>query len=252
MMSRKRTGKGQITLARALSKFGVASRKQSADLIREGRVGVNTRIVRSPDLWVDPKKDKLTVDGKSLRREKLVYFVMNKPTGVVTTRSDELGRKTVYGLLPDDSRWLFPVGRLDKDTSGLLLFTNDTRFGDKVTNPLSKVPKTYAVELDGPLSPEALGRMESIFELDDGTVLKPAKVKIDRNSSRSFHITIVEGKNRQIRRVCEELGYEVRRLCRLSIGPIRLGSLREGEIRPLTEAERLSVVSPIPDHPSKS
>jgi 23S rRNA pseudouridine2605 synthase len=248
MRSEKRIGKNQVTLARALSKFGIASRKQSADLIKEGRVSVNARVVRSPDLWVDPKIDKLTVDGKSIRREKLVYFVMNKPTGVVTTRSDELGRKTVYDLLPDDSRWLFPVGRLDKDTSGLLLFTNDTRFGDKVTNPLSKVSKTYAVEIDKLLRPEALKKMEATFVLNDGEVLKPAKVKLDKSNQRSFSITIVEGKNRQIRRMCEELGYAVRRLCRLSIGSIRLGSLREGEFRPLTEAERSSVVSLTPDH----
>jgi 23S rRNA pseudouridine2605 synthase len=248
MTSEKRIGMNQVTLARALSKFGIASRKQSADLIKEGRVSVNARVVRSPDLWVDPKMDKLTVDGKSIRREKLVYFVMNKPTGVVTTRSDELGRKTVYDLLPDDSGWLFPVGRLDKDTSGLLLFTNDTRFGDKVTNPLSKVSKTYAVEIDKSLRPEALKKMEATFVLNDGEVLKPAKVKLDKSNQRLFSITIVEGKNRQIRRMCEELGYAVRRLCRLSIGSIRLGSLREGEFRPLTEAERSSVVSLTPDH----
>jgi len=248
MPSKKRTGKNQVSLARALSKFGIASRTQSAELIKQGRVSVNARIVRLPDLWVDPKRDKLTVDGESLRQQKLVYLVMNKPTGVVTTRVDELGRKTVYDLLPDDSRWLFPVGRLDKDTSGLLLFTNDTRFGDTVTNPLSKLPKTYAVEIDKSLRPDDLKKMQATFVLNDREVLKPAKVKVDKNNLRSFTITIIEGKNRQIRRMCEELGYEVRRLCRLSIGSIRLGSLREGELRALTVAERSSIVSLGPDH----
>lgn len=243
MMSGKRIGKNQITLARALSKFGIASRKQSTALIQDGRVHVNARIVLSPDLWVDPKTDKITVDGKALRQRKVVYLVMNKPTGVVTTRADELGRKTVYDLLPDDSRWLFPVGRLDMDTSGILLFTNDTRFGDRMTDPLSEVPKTYAVELDKPLRPEAIRKMEATFVLHDGTVLNPANVEVDRNCARSFNVTIVEGKNRQIRRLCKALGHEVRRLSRLSIGPIRLGSLREGEVRPLTDAEYSSVVS---------
>ena len=250
MMSNERMGNSQVTLARALSKFGVASRKQSAGLIRQGRVGVNARIVRSPDMWVDPKKDKLTVDGRPLRQRKLVYLVMNKPSGIVTTRSDELGRKTVYDVLPDDSLWLFPVGRLDKDTSGLLILTNDTRLGDRVTNPLSRVPKTYAVETDKPLRPDDLRKMEATFLLNDGTVLEPANVELDRSNLRSFNITIVEGKNRQIRRMCEELGYTVRRLCRHRIGPIRLGNLREGEIRPLTGAERSSVVSSTPDHRS--
>lgn len=242
MRRKRRLEKSQITLARALSKLGVASRKQAAGLILSGRVGVSGKIVRSPSLWIDPKQDKVTVDGKALRRQPLVYLVMNKPAGIVTTRSDELGRKTVYDLLPGDTRWLFPVGRLDKDTSGLLLFTNDTRFGEAVTNPLTRLPKTYAVEVDKPLRPDDHKLMESTFVLNDGTVLKPAKVIVEKNL-RTFRMTIVEGKNRQIRRVCEELGYEVRSLRRVSIGSIRLGGLGEGKLRPLTEAERSSIMA---------
>ncbi len=238
MPTRSRQDKSQITLARALSKFGVASRKQAAELILKGRVGVNAMIARSPDLWIDPKKDKVTVDGKPLRQRQFVYLAMNKPAGVVTTRSDELGRKTVYDLLPDDSRWLFPIGRLDKETSGLLIFTNDTRLGDNVTNPMSGIPKTYSVKVDKPLRLEDRKRMESTFLLDGGTKLKPAQAVVDANNPNAFRITIVEGKNRQIRRLCKSLGYEVLSLCRLSIGAVPLGNLREGRTRPLTAVER--------------
>jgi len=237
MSGKKRLGTNQITLARALSKFGVVSRKQAGEVIRRGSVSVNARKVLSPDQWVDPKSDKVTVDGKPLRQQKLVYLVLNKPPGVVTTRSDELGRKTVYDLLPDDSRWLFPVGRLDKDTSGLLLLTNDSRFGDKITSPLTKVPKMYAVAIDKRLRPDDRKLMESTFTLRDETLLRPAVVSVDKRNPLALNMTITEGKNRQIRRLCEELGYEVRSLCRLSIGPIRLGNLAEGEARPLTEKE---------------
>ncbi|MBM2841111.1 MAG: ribosomal large subunit pseudouridine synthase [Bacteroidetes bacterium] len=241
MPSQERLGKNQITLARALSKLGIASRKQAAALILAGRVDVRGKTIRSPNVWIDPKQDRITVDGKALRQRPPVYLVMNKPAGVVTTRSDELGRKTVYDLLPGETRWLFPVGRLDKDTSGLLLFTNDTRLGDTVTNPLTKLPKTYTVDVDKPLRPGDKKLMESTFVLNDGTVLKPAKVIVG-NTLHSFRMTIIEGKNRQIRRMCEELGYEVRSLHRVSIGPIRLGMLKEGEVRPLTEKE-LSEIS---------
>jgi 23S rRNA pseudouridine2605 synthase len=243
MPTRSRQVKTQITLARALSKFGVASRTQGAELIRKGRVGVNAQIVRSPDVWVDPKKDKITVDGKPLRQRQFVYLAMNKPVGVVTTRSDEHGRKTVYDLLPPDSQWLFPIGRLDKGTSGLLLFTNDTRLGDNITNPMSGIPKTYSVEVDRPLLPEDRKRMESSFLLDDGITLKPAQVVLESNRQNAFRITIVEGKNRQIRRLCKALGYEVRSLCRLNIGVVRLGNLGSGQTRLLTTVERDGITS---------
>lgn len=203
---------------------------------------MNGKVVRSPNLWVDPRADKILVDGETLRRKEFEYLAMNKPAGFVTTRADERGRRTVYELLRGDSRWLFPIGRLDKDTSGLLLFTNDTRFGEAVTNPLSKLPKTYRVIVDRTLELKDKIRMESPFRLNERTELKPAKVSVAPNDPARFEITIIEGKNRQIRKVCDRFGYRIISLCRVSIGPISLGELKEGNVRALTEKERGSIV----------
>ena len=159
----------------------------------------------------------------------------------MTTRSDELGRKTVYDFLPHDLPWIFPIGRLDKDTSGLLLLTNDTRFGEHVTNPFEKVAKTYEVHLDKPLSQSAMQVLELPMKLDDGTELKPAIVAMSTSANTICQVTICEGKNRQVRRMFETLGYKVVALRRLSIGAITLGELKEGEHRSLTSKERTSL-----------
>ncbi len=195
--------------------------------------------VRSPNIWVDPKTDALAVDGRAVRPQQRLYFAFHKPAGVVTTRSDELGRKTVYDFLPKNLPWLFPIGRLDKDTSGLLLLTNDTRFGERVTNPMDDVPKTYEVTLDRALSAHELRALESPMQLDNGTQLKPARVMVRSQQKHLYQVTITEGKNRQIRRMFRQLGYNVRALKRVRIGSIELRRLKEGELRPLTQRERL-------------
>ncbi|MER3523767.1 MAG: hypothetical protein C4326_06770 [Ignavibacteria bacterium] len=135
MPTRTRQGRNQVSLARALSKLGVASRSQAMDLIRDGRVKVSGVMVRIPTVWVDPKSETITINGAAVRSAQCLYLDFHKPSGGVTTRSDERGRTTVYDYLPKDLPWIFPVGRLDKDTSGLLLLTNDTRFGERVTSP---------------------------------------------------------------------------------------------------------------------
>jgi pseudouridine synthase len=150
----------------------------------------------------------------------------------------------VYDLLPSRAPWIFPVGRLDKDTSGLLLLTNDTRFGERVTNPAEKVPKSYLLDLDRPLSDEDRGAMESGMTLRDGTRLSPALIRLRPGGPARHEVIITEGKNRQIRRMCDQLGYTVRALKRVSIGPIGLGALKDGEVRRLSEGEIAAFISP--------
>lgn len=246
MPQQKRTDRRQITLARALSKFGVASRTQARALVFSGRVRVNGAVASSPDAWVDPQQARITIDQKPLRQKQFLYLKMNKPVGVVTTRSDELGRMTVFDVLPEDMKHLFPVGRLDKDTAGLLLFTNDTQWGNSITSPASKVPKTYVVEIDKPLRPEDHRRLEQPFSLSDGRLLKPARVIVTRGEPRMLTMTIVEGKNRQIRRMLEQIGYTVRFLTRISIGPVLLGNLSSGTVEHLSaqELEALARILP--------
>jgi 23S rRNA pseudouridine2605 synthase len=225
-----------------LSKSGFSSRSQARQIIEQGRVSVDGKVRPAPGLWVDPFASRILVDGRPLKKADRVYLVMHKPPGVITTRSDEKGRKTVYDLLRSKDRWVFPIGRLDKETSGLLLLTNDTQFGELVTNPLEKIAKEYEVRVDRPLDPRHQRIMEDGMLLRNGTRLKRAVIKKPGQRGGAFIITIREGKNRQIRRMCEELGYAVLELKRVSIGGVRLGSLPVGAVRPLTTAERDALV----------
>jgi 23S rRNA pseudouridine2605 synthase len=237
MITKTRTGREQISLIRAISKFGLASRTQAEHLVRQGSVRVNGRPVRSPSLWLDPRVDRISIDGRPVRAAQHVYLALFKPAGYVTTRSDERGRRTVYDLLPADLPHLFPVGRLDKETSGLLLFTNDVRFGETVTSPLRHVPKTYLLLLDTPLAAHHADLWRQGMVLADGTPLRPVLVSPSVSVPQQVTITLREGKNRQIRRMAEELGYTVLRLVRTAIGDITLDGLEPGAVRTLTEHE---------------
>lgn len=233
----------RVTLARALSKLGYSSRSQARSHIASGRVAVNGRVVRDPDRWIDLRSATLSLDGDTIRKKRHAYVAMHKPAGYVTTRSDERSRATVYDLLGEMRAWLFPVGRLDRDTSGLLLFTNDTAFGEALTNPDAHVPKTYLARLDRPLADGDARRMSSGMVLDDGTRLRPAAVAQRDGAGTEIEVTIEEGKNRQVRRMCESLGYTVLRLHRVRIGPLGLGALPEGKTRPLGRAEVDAIMS---------
>ncbi len=241
MLTRKRTGRGQVTLARALSKLGVATRAEARRLVESGKVTVNGAPAADPGLWLDLREDRLAVEGKPVKASARLYVAMHKPAGVVTTRADERGRRTVYDLLPPGLPRLFPVGRLDKETSGLLLFTNDTRFGETVTNPLTKTPKTYRVVTTRPLRDNDRRVLERGMVLTDGTKLRPASVA--EEGPGTCLVTIHEGKNRQIRRMFEDLGYTIVSLHRRSIGPVSLGSLRVGEVRTLTGEEVAQLIA---------
>jgi 23S rRNA pseudouridine2605 synthase len=221
------------TLERVLSKAGVGSRSEARRWISEGRVRVNGRVAGDPDAWVDLERDRVSFDGKPLRKSRRIYLLLNKPTGYLTTYRDPRGRPTVYDLL-DRDEYLFPVGRLDLDTSGLLILTNDAVFAERLTNPDYKVPKTYRVKASKVLSEEELARLRRGLMLRDGMTRAAIVERIDKSA---FTITITEGRNRQVRRMVEALGAKVLKLTRVAIGPIGIGKLPLGASRELTAKE---------------
>jgi 23S rRNA pseudouridine2605 synthase len=201
-------------------------------------VKVNGRVTREPETWVLPGEDRVYLDGRLLRPEDRVYLVLYKPKGYLCTREDPAGRPTIYGLLNDVKSWVFNVGRLDLDTSGLLILTNDTELGELLTNPAYKVPKTYLVKANGLLSDEQLQALRDGVELKDGPTL-PAQVRRVRDSGKYTHleIRIYEGRNRQVRRMLEAIDSKVLKLVRTAIGPLEIGGLEIGKHRPLTNDE---------------
>lgn len=202
------------------------------------RVRVNGQVVTDPDRWIDLDRDNISFDGKPLAAERKTYLLLYKPTGYLTTYDDPQGRRTIYELLPDRERYLFPVGRLDLDTSGLLILTNDSAFAERITNPDYKVAKTYLVKANRHLSDEELDRLRNGLELRDGPT-KPARVeRLREPGGRTvFEMTITEGRNRQVRRMVEALDAKVLKLVRVAIGPIRIGDLEIGKARELTADE---------------
>lgn len=222
------------TLERALSKAGLGSRSEARRWVGEGRVKVNGRVAGDPDQWVDLERDRITVDDKPLEQSAHVYLLLYKPAGYLTTYRDPQGRKTIYDLLPDRDRYLFPVGRLDLDTSGLLILTNDTGFAERLTNPEYKVPKTYLVKASRVMSDEDLEQLRAGIALRDG-MTRPAIV--NRVSGNKFEITITEGRNRQVRRMLEALEAKVLKLVRIAIGTMTIGDLQIGATRELTADE---------------
>lgn len=225
------------TLDRVLSKAGAGSRTEARSWIGAGRVAVNGKVIQTPDHWVDLARDKVTLDGAPLRKAKQIYLLLYKPKGYLTTYKDPEGRPTVYTLL-EGAPHVVPVGRLDLDTSGLLILTNDTQFAERIMNPDYKVAKTYLVKASGPLSEEQLDSLRNGVELSDG-MTRPAIVKRvrDRDKSTFLEMTITEGRNRQVRRMLEAVDSRVRKLVRTAIGDIGIGDLEIGKWRELTKAE---------------
>lgn len=226
------------TLDRLLSKAGIASRTDARAIIARGRIKVNGKIARDPDLWVNPDRDQILLDGKPLTAERKVYILLYKPKGYLTTVRDPDGRPTVYELIKGVDQYVFPVGRLDQDTSGLLILTNDSAFAERMTNPDYHVPKTYLVKSATLLSDEQLDLLRRGLELKDGPT-RPARVERIRDGEQRtfFHITITEGRNRQVRRMVEAIESKVLKLVRTSIGPIPIGTLQIGRWRYLTTEE---------------
>jgi pseudouridine synthase len=199
---------------------------------------VNGKTVLNPDQWVDLERDRITLDGKPIRSASPVYLLLYKPKGYMTTYRDPEGRPTVYDLITDLDAWVSPVGRLDLDTSGLLIMTNDTAFAELITNPNHKVSKTYQVKASALLTDSQLDELRRGVQLSDGPT-RPAEVRRLRDSAKYSHIelTITEGRNRQVRRMIEALGAKVLKLVRTSIGQVRIGDLQIGKWRELTRDE---------------
>lgn len=223
-------------LQKVMAHAGIASRRKAEQLILEGRVKVNGETVRELGRKVSPE-DFIEVDGKPIREEKKVYILLNKPVGYISTVDDPRGRRTVLDLVADVKERVYPVGRLDYDTSGLLILTNDGELTYKLTHPSFEVKKTYLVEVEGKPGKE-LARLEKGVMLSDGMTAPAAvaEVKTGKNST-SFLLTIHEGRNRQVRRMCEAIGYPVKSLKRIKFAFLELGDMPEGRYRYLTEKE---------------
>jgi 23S rRNA pseudouridine2605 synthase len=226
------------TLERIISKVGLGSRTDARSWIGAGKVRVNGKVIQNPDHWVDLERDRITFEGRPLQAADKAYILLYKPKGYLTTYRDPEGRPTVYDLTGDVQTWLSPVGRLDLDTSGLLLLTNDTGFAERITNPEHKVAKTYLVKASTLLSDDQLERLRSGVELNDGPT-RPAAVTRLRDAAKYtfLEITITEGRNRQVRRMLEAVDSKVLKLVRVAIGPIRIGDLPIGKWRRLSAAE---------------
>jgi 23S rRNA pseudouridine2605 synthase len=230
----------QVGLARALSKLGYCSRSEAFDLIHAGRVRVNGAARRDPEARVHPESDRIEVDGQPVAAAVKVYLMLNKPRGAVTTASDEKGRKTVYAFLNTELPWVAPVGRLDKASEGLLLLTNDSEWAAQVTSPISHLDKTYHVQIDKVADTRLLESLRKGVRTENDDFLRVARVSILRGGERNTWLEIVldAGQNRHIRRMLASLDVAVLRLVRVAIGPLPLGQLSKGSVRPLTSEEK--------------
>ncbi len=230
------------TLDRVISKAGLGSRSEARSWIGRGRVAVNGKIIQTPDHWVDVARDKISIDGKPLAKAEKRYILVYKPKGYLTTYKDPEGRPTVYDLIGDIDQFVGTVGRLDLDTSGLLLLTNDNELAEALTNPERHVPKTYLVKAAGLLTDDQLNSLAKGVVLSDG-VTRPAVVRRQRDSEKYtfLEITLTEGRNRQVRRMLEAVDSKVLKLVRVRLGPLTLEGLQIGKWRDLTPPEVMSL-----------
>ena len=230
---------GGVRLQKVLAAAGVGSRRHCEELIGEGRVEVDGQIVRRFGARVDPQHQVIRVDGRRIpAREDLVYVALNKPAGVLTTMSDNRGRPTVADFLGDRAERMFHVGRLDYDTEGLMLLTNDGELAHRLAHPRYGVLKTYLADVTGPLRRDLGRQLATGIELSDGVATADRFRVVERTGNRALvEITLHEGRKHIVRRMLAEAGYPVRRLVRTQVGPVKLGSLRSGATRRLTTAE---------------
>ncbi|WP_059170999.1 23S rRNA pseudouridine(2605) synthase RluB [Bacillus sp. FJAT-27445] len=226
-------------LQKVIARAGIASRRKAEDLITGGKVKVNGKVITELGVKVSPS-DKVEVEEVQIQREEPVYFLFYKPRGVISTVKDEKGRKAVTDFFPDIKERIFPIGRLDYDTSGLLLLTNDGDFANLLMHPRSEIDKVYVAKTEGIPQKEALRKLEKGIRLEDGKTA-PARVKMlsseKKKQTAIIEIAIHEGRNRQVRRMFEAIGHPVSKLKRERYGFLTLGGLKAGEMRELTPHE---------------
>jgi 23S rRNA pseudouridine2605 synthase len=229
---------GKVPLYRALSKLGIASRTQTRTWIEAGEIKINGTVCRDPEQLVTPEKDSIIHGEKIAERAPLHVIMLNKPKSVITTRSDEQGRPTVYTLLPQEFHSLHSVGRLDWASTGLLLFTNNTKLSSWLTDPVNHIPRTYVVTAKGLVTEETIKVMMTGI-INEGQNLVANNVILRKSSKRESHliVTLTEGKNREIRRLCKSFGHEVTKLKRVSFGGLELGDLAPGTFREVSVEE---------------
>jgi 23S rRNA pseudouridine2605 synthase len=232
-----------IRLQKVLATAGIGSRRASEELIATGRVSVNGVTVREMGTRVDPATAVIHVDGARINvRADLVYLALNKPQGVLSAMSDSRGRPTVGDIVADRSERLFHVGRLDADTEGLLLLTNDGELAHRLMHPAFGVAKTYLATVPGPVPKDVGRRLRAGVELEDGAVqVDDFRIVQTQGSQAIVEVVLHEGRNHIVRRLLAEVGHPVQRLVRTAIGPVRLAGLRAGALRPLTRAELASL-----------
>jgi 23S rRNA pseudouridine2605 synthase len=230
---------GQVRLQKLLAQSGVASRRRCEELMLEGQVEVDGEVVTRLGTKVDPRTAVVRVAGKRLPPvSRNVYLVLNKPRGVVSTMSDPEGRRTLSDFVADRPERLFHVGRLDTDTEGLILLTNDGDFAQRVAHPSYELDKTYVAEVAGPVATETVRRVLAGVTLEDGPVEVGSFRVVSTHKDRAIvELVIHEGRNRIVRRLLDEVGHPVRRLTRTAIGPVVVTGLRSGELRELTRDE---------------
>ena len=234
-MAHKPSMSKRLTVDRLLSKLGIASRGTSREWVHAGRVRINGRVVRDPATWVLWPKDVVSIDDQPIQDSAKRFLLFHKPKGVITTHSDEKGRKTIFDVLPAELGYIHAVGRLDQATSGLLLLTNDSALSSYLTDPTHKVMRTYLVSVRGEFT-EAQAKEATVGVVEGGERLQCHSVKIQKSSGRESHLEVVmiQGKNREIRRLFMALGHEVTRLRRIQYGPFKLEDLPSGAWREIS------------------
>ncbi len=233
-----------VRLQKFLADAGVASRRAGEQYILEGRVSVNGHVVRLLGSKVDPGHDQVTVDGKPVRERRKIYAALHKPIGCVCSHKDELGRPTIYELLPKEWQVVNSVGRLDFNTEGLIFLTNDGQFALRLTHPRYGITKKYVVTVEGPVTPETMSVFtRGVFQGGDKLKADKARLMGSSRSKSIVELELSEGKNREVRRLFESQNLMVRRLQRVQIGKIKLGELKPGKWRALTATEIKTLLS---------